>query len=91
MTKELTPRGARLKKTFSLTPRDRRYFLQQILQAQQAIDDAVEARDKVLALAWGKGLSYAVIGAAVAMHSTTVKDRIDALSRGTEEDPEAGS
>lgn len=72
-----TPHGDRLAKTLSLTSRDRRRLVSQLLTAQEVADKAQETLDRVMAEVYDKGLSYANIGGALGMHPTSAKDRID--------------
>lgn len=80
--------GDRLRMSYRMTPRQRRHWITKAVEAQDALEKAVEMRDRALAQAWSAGLSYAALGGVVGVHAETVKGFVElglALEAGTEE------
>jgi len=72
-------------KSSPLTAREKRAWSRKLLDAQEAVESAQEARSKVMAEAFAAGISYAVIENATGLGPLTVRNGIrDA--RGTRED-----
>jgi hypothetical protein len=69
--------GERLKASYNLSSRERRSWSTKVLAAQEAVDKAEEALDKVLSEAWEAGVSYASLGGLLGVHSGTAQKRIE--------------
>lgn len=79
-------RGERMKLQNSLSPRDKRRMSAALTAAQEAVEAAEEARDKVMGESWAKGLSLGAIQGAVGIGYQTVQNTL--RSQGLDVDPE---
>ncbi len=68
--------GARMRATYALTPRQRRYWFARLIEAQEAVEKAEEELTKLMGVAYTKGMSYDGISGAVGSHASTVRARV---------------
>ena len=67
----MADRSERMKLNYALSARDRRRMFKQLSDAQEAVEAAMEARDKLMAETWSKGLPIvAITGATGLGHNT---------------------
>ena len=81
----------RLKRSFNLSSRDRRSWMNRLVAAQEKIEAAEEDATKILVAAWHAGMSYNALAAIMGAHPDTVRKMIDAHTGRTEQDQESGS
>lgn len=69
--------GERLKKSYSLSARERREWARKILAAVETVEKADDSLTKTLSEAWEAGMSYASLGGLVSVNGTTIQKRIE--------------
>lgn len=74
--------GKRLKLALNLPARERRMWTTRLMAKQEAVEAAEADLNRMIFQAWTAGMSYASIGAALGLHSTSIKDRVDAAAEG---------
>lgn len=80
-----TDKGERAKLTNSLTSRDRRRMFKALGDAQEAIESAMDARDRLMAEYWSKGLPVGGLMASTGLGYETVKKAL--REQGQDVDP----
>lgn len=76
-----TPRGERVKKVNAMAPRERRRWMNQIIQAQEEVDKAIETLHRTMLKGYDAGLPLSAIGGALGLHSTSVQERIKSVRK----------
>lgn len=82
---------ARRKLSNSLSSAARRKWMVRLATAQEEVENAILKRDQLFAEAYEAGMAYAAIESATGLGPTTVRNAVDAHTRGTEEDREGSS
>lgn len=92
MTKPTTgERTERRKLSATVSVAARRNWLKRLTQAQEDVEQAELKRNQLFAEAYEAGISYSAIEIASGLGPVTVRNLINAHTRGTEEDHEASS
>lgn len=87
----MTAHGDRMRRSYALTARDRRAWVNRLIAKQMELEAVEEALHKLMTEANDVGVSYETIGGALAIHGSTAKgiaDRYRSRQSQTDEGPE---
>jgi len=73
----MATQSERLKRSYSLTSRERRSWVTRLMNKQTEVETAQEALQKLMTEANEAGVSYDTIGGALGIHGSSVKGIMD--------------
>lgn len=68
--------GGQRIKMLNLSAREKRSWMNRLTAAQESVETAEEARDRVIVEAYDSGISYNNIGAAMGLNGSSMGDRV---------------
>jgi len=74
---ERSVHATRILRTQALAPREKRAWVAKIMAKAEEIETAQDELSDTFVDAYDAGMSYGQLGAALGLHSTTMKDRIE--------------
>lgn len=78
---DTTNDGGKYVKMLNLSVREKRNWMKRLTEAQQTVEDAEDARDKLMVEAYEAGISYSNVGAATGFNGSSMSTRIERIRK----------